>query len=219
MRDPSQVGRRRGARAGRPAKWRLLPPVPSSGAVKGALLSVMCRQSTRCWLPCSLLCAGGGPPAGSRILQALHRRKQGGRRECFALKIAGVASTGPPASSAVVAPAAPVAPPAAPCGAPCCQAAVPVSPRLRCGWHQTCCQMYCCRLCLAAGVHPARQEPAGRASLGAPFHPAAASAPHAQVFTLREKSQLDVYGTWAVLRTQLATTDDSFAFNKARARC
>lgn len=37
-----------------------------------------------------------------------------------------------------------------------------------------------------------------------------------QVFTTREKAQLDVYGTWAVLRNQLAATDDSFAFNKAR---
>ncbi len=34
------------------------------------------------------------------------------------------------------------------------------------------------------------------------------------MFTIREKNQLDVYGTWAVLRTSLATTDDSFAFNK-----
>lgn len=39
-----------------------------------------------------------------------------------------------------------------------------------------------------------------------------------QVFTTKEKAQLDVYGTWAVLRNQLAATDDSFAFNKARAR-
>ena len=34
------------------------------------------------------------------------------------------------------------------------------------------------------------------------------------MFTIREKNQLDVYGTWAVLRTSLATPDDSFAFNK-----
>lgn len=40
----------------------------------------------------------------------------------------------------------------------------------------------------------------------------------ADVFTIREKNQLDVYGTWAVLRTSLATTDDSFAFNKVVAR-
>jgi hypothetical protein len=33
------------------------------------------------------------------------------------------------------------------------------------------------------------------------------------VFSVREKNQLDVYGTWAVLRGQLAT-DDSFQFNK-----
>ncbi|PRW20364.1 hypothetical protein C2E21_9030 [Chlorella sorokiniana] len=38
------------------------------------------------------------------------------------------------------------------------------------------------------------------------------------VFTIRDKNQLDVYGTWAVLRTSLATTDDSFAFNKVVAR-
>ena len=36
-----------------------------------------------------------------------------------------------------------------------------------------------------------------------------------QLFTTREKTQLDVYGTWAVLRNQLAT-DDSFQFNKVR---
>ncbi|PSC74417.1 hypothetical protein C2E20_2477 [Micractinium conductrix] len=35
----------------------------------------------------------------------------------------------------------------------------------------------------------------------------------AELFTTREKTQLDVYGTWAVLRNQLAT-DDSFQFNK-----
>ncbi|KAI7836979.1 hypothetical protein COHA_009161 [Chlorella ohadii] len=39
-----------------------------------------------------------------------------------------------------------------------------------------------------------------------------------EVFTIREKNQLDVYGTWAVLRTSLATTDDSFAFNKVVAQ-
>lgn len=39
------------------------------------------------------------------------------------------------------------------------------------------------------------------------------------MFTPRERAQLDVFGTWAVLRTQLATTDDSFAFNKARHCC
>ena len=39
------------------------------------------------------------------------------------------------------------------------------------------------------------------------------SNPPLQIFTLRELSQLDVYGTWAVLRNQL-TTDDSFQFNK-----
>lgn len=31
---------------------------------------------------------------------------------------------------------------------------------------------------------------------------------------MRERNQLDVYGTWAVLRNQL-NTDDSFQFNKA----
>lgn len=36
------------------------------------------------------------------------------------------------------------------------------------------------------------------------------------MFTVKERAQLDVYGTWAVLRNQLATTDDSFAFNKVR---
>jgi hypothetical protein len=35
----------------------------------------------------------------------------------------------------------------------------------------------------------------------------------AQVFSVREKNQLDVYGVWAVLRNQL-NTDDSFQFNK-----
>ena len=34
-----------------------------------------------------------------------------------------------------------------------------------------------------------------------------------QVFTQRELSQLDVYGTWAVIRNRLHT-DDSFEFNK-----
>jgi hypothetical protein len=35
------------------------------------------------------------------------------------------------------------------------------------------------------------------------------------VFSVREKNQLEVYGSWAVLRNQL-TTDDSFQFNKVR---
>jgi hypothetical protein len=35
------------------------------------------------------------------------------------------------------------------------------------------------------------------------------------VFTPKERTQLDVYGVWAVLRHTLATTDDSFQFNKA----
>lgn len=39
----------------------------------------------------------------------------------------------------------------------------------------------------------------------------------AEVFTVKEKNQLDVYGTWAVLRNQL-TTDDSFQFNKVVVR-
>ena len=34
-----------------------------------------------------------------------------------------------------------------------------------------------------------------------------------QIFTQRELSQLDVYGTWAVIRNRLHT-DDSFEFNK-----
>ena len=34
-----------------------------------------------------------------------------------------------------------------------------------------------------------------------------------QIFTPRELSQLDVYGTWAVIRNRLHT-DDSFEFNK-----
>jgi hypothetical protein len=36
-----------------------------------------------------------------------------------------------------------------------------------------------------------------------------------QVFSVREKNQLEVFGSWAVLRNQLIT-DDSFQFNKAR---
>ncbi|KAL4419554.1 hypothetical protein ABPG77_006885 [Micractinium sp. CCAP 211/92] len=39
----------------------------------------------------------------------------------------------------------------------------------------------------------------------------------AEVFTVRERNQLEVYGTWAVLRNQL-TTDDSFQFNKVVGR-
>ena len=34
-----------------------------------------------------------------------------------------------------------------------------------------------------------------------------------QIFTPREQSQLDVYGTWGARRNELYT-DDSFAFNK-----
>lgn len=34
-----------------------------------------------------------------------------------------------------------------------------------------------------------------------------------QMFTARERSQLDVYGIWAVTRNQLHT-DDSFTFNR-----
>ena len=34
-----------------------------------------------------------------------------------------------------------------------------------------------------------------------------------QMFTAREKSQLDVYGLWSVTRNQLHT-DDSFTFNR-----
>lgn len=34
-----------------------------------------------------------------------------------------------------------------------------------------------------------------------------------QMFTAREKSQLDVYGIWSVTRNQLHT-DDSFTFNR-----
>ena len=47
-----------------------------------------------------------------------------------------------------------------------------------------------------------------------PFNGETPQLSNVQVFTIREKNQLDVYGTWAVLRTSLATTDDSFAFNK-----
>ncbi|KAL4431489.1 hypothetical protein ABPG75_006745 [Micractinium tetrahymenae] len=39
----------------------------------------------------------------------------------------------------------------------------------------------------------------------------------AEVFTVKERNQLEVYGTWAVLRNQL-TTDDSFQYNKVVAR-
>jgi hypothetical protein len=34
-----------------------------------------------------------------------------------------------------------------------------------------------------------------------------------QLFSLRQKSQLDVYGIWAVMRNQLLT-DDSFMFSR-----
>jgi hypothetical protein len=40
---------------------------------------------------------------------------------------------------------------------------------------------------------------------------------HAQLFTQRQKGQLDVYGLWAVLRGQLLT-DDSFVYNRALGR-
>ena len=40
-----------------------------------------------------------------------------------------------------------------------------------------------------------------------------------QRFTAQERSQLEVYGLWAVVRGQLGT-DDSFVFNKVgRAAC
>ena len=43
--------------------------------------------------------------------------------------------------------------------------------------------------------------------------------PPLQVFTSREAAQAEVYGCWAVMRTQLATTDDSFLFNKVLRCC
>ena len=39
----------------------------------------------------------------------------------------------------------------------------------------------------------------------------------AQLFSLRQKAQLDVYGVWGVLRGQLLT-DDSFVFNRVLTR-
>ncbi len=41
--------------------------------------------------------------------------------------------------------------------------------------------------------------------------------PNLQIFTLRQKGQLDVYGVWGVWRGQLHS-DDSFDFNKAVSR-
>ena len=38
-----------------------------------------------------------------------------------------------------------------------------------------------------------------------------------QLFSLRQRGQLDVYGLWGVLRGQLLT-DDSFVFNRALTR-
>jgi hypothetical protein len=38
-----------------------------------------------------------------------------------------------------------------------------------------------------------------------------------QLFSLRQRGQLDVYGLWGVLRGQLLT-DDSFVFNRALGR-
>lgn len=39
----------------------------------------------------------------------------------------------------------------------------------------------------------------------------------AQMFTAVQRAHLDVLGIWAVLRSQVLTTDDSFLFNKVRA--
>ncbi|KAK9818350.1 hypothetical protein WJX72_011096 [[Myrmecia] bisecta] len=39
-----------------------------------------------------------------------------------------------------------------------------------------------------------------------------------ELFSAREQAQLDVYGIWAVHRSQIATTDDSFVFNKVLGR-
>lgn len=38
-----------------------------------------------------------------------------------------------------------------------------------------------------------------------------------QLFTMRQKGQLDVYGLWGVLRGQLLT-DDSFVYNRVLSR-
>ncbi|KAK9904853.1 hypothetical protein WJX75_003856 [Coccomyxa subellipsoidea] len=40
---------------------------------------------------------------------------------------------------------------------------------------------------------------------------------HAELFTMRQKGQLDVYGLWGVLRGQLLT-DDSFVYNRVLSR-
>ena len=39
-----------------------------------------------------------------------------------------------------------------------------------------------------------------------------------QMFSMRQRSTLDVFGLWAVLRGQLLVTDDSFVFNRVLAR-
>lgn len=92
-----------------------------------------------------------------------------------------------------------------------CHWAPPVSPCLAAVWRR---QDGATR---APGTAPIGSLPRGtRAQLPRLVpQPLRAGAACAQVFTVRERNQLEVYGTWAVLRNQL-TTDDSFQFNKAR---
>lgn len=49
------------------------------------------------------------------------------------------------------------------------------------------------------------------------LHAVAELAAAAQVFSMRQRGQLDVYGLWGVLRGQLLT-DDSFEFNRVLSR-
>ena len=52
---------------------------------------------------------------------------------------------------------------------------------------------------------------------GSSRHLFEANLPCAQLFSPRQKAQLDVYGVWGVLRGQLLT-DDSFVFNRVLTR-